>query len=125
MDDTLIISKANINPRNYIEISGASHRTGLMGWQEGMKLSDVITDINKDFPQYVDLDFSVIARKSNPFSDFTFLTFSLRDFFQNNKHQDLKLRNMITFYSFHPHLMRLKILKIVMRFNGRKISLEA
>src|SRR6056300_14627 len=54
MDDTLIISKANISPRNYIEISGASHRTGLMGWQEGMKLSDVITDVNKDFPQYVD-----------------------------------------------------------------------
>ena len=105
MDDTLIISKANISPRNYIEISGASHRTGLMGWQEGMKLSDVITDVNKDFPQYVDLDFSMIARKPNPFSDFTFLRFSLRDFFQNNMHQDLELYeyDQILFFSSTPN----------------------
>ena len=105
MDDTLIISKANISPRNYIEISGASHRTGLMGWQEGMKLGDVITDVNKDFPQYVDLDFSMIARKPNPFSDFTFLSFSLRDFFQNNMHQDLELYeyDQILFFSSTPN----------------------
>jgi len=125
MDDTLIISKANINPRNYIEISGASHRTGLMGWQEGMKLSDVITDIDKDFPQYVDLDFSVIARKSNTFSDFTFLTFSLRDFFQNNKHQDLKLREYdhILFFSSTPNKVE-NIKDSNEALAGRKISLE-
>ena len=104
MDDTLIISKANINPRNYIEISGASHRTGLMGWQEGMKLSDIITDVNKDFPQYVDLEFSMIVRKSDPFSDFTFMSFSLRDLFQNNKHRDLELfeYDQILFFSSTP-----------------------
>jgi len=105
IDDTLIISKANINPRNYIEIIGASHRTGLMGWREGMKLSDVITDVNKDFPQYVDIDFSMIVRKPNPFSDLTFWRFSLRDFFQNNKHQDLELYeyDQILFFSSTPN----------------------
>ena len=105
MDDTLIIPKANINPRNFIEITGAAHRTGLVGWQEGMKLSDIITDVNKDFPQYVDLEFSMIARKPNPFSDFTFLSFSLRDFFQNDKYQDLELYeyDQIVFFSSTPN----------------------
>ena len=104
MDDTLIISKGNINPRNYIEISGASHRTGLMGWQEGMKLNDVITDINKDFPQYVDIDFSMIVRKPDPFSGFEFISFSLKDFFQNDKHRDLELYeyDQILFFSSTP-----------------------
>ena len=104
MDDTLIISKANLNPRNFIQIQGAAYRNGLIGWQEGMKLSDIITDVKKDFPQYVDLDFSLIVRKPDPFSNLTFLSFSLRDFFQNDKYRNLELYeyDQILFFSSTP-----------------------
>jgi len=104
MDDTLIIPQANLSPRNFIQINGAAYRNGLIAWQEGMKLSDIITDVKKDFPQYVDLDFSLIVRKPDVFSNLTFLSFSLKDFFQNDKHQNLELYeyDQILFFSSTP-----------------------
>ena len=104
MNDVLIIPKANITPRNFIEITGAAHRTGLVAWEEGMHLRDVITDINKDFPQYIDLDFSMIVRKPDRFSNLSFLNFSLRELFQNNEYEDIELFefDQIVFFSSTP-----------------------
>ena len=104
MNDVLIIPKANITPRNFIEITGAAHRTGLVAWNEGMHLRDVITDINKDFPQYIDLDFSMIVRKPDRFSNLSFLNFSLRELFQNNEYEDIELFefDQIVFFSSTP-----------------------
>ena len=104
MNDVLIIPKANITPRNFIEITGAAHRTGLVAWEEGMHLRDIITDINKDFPQYIDLDFSMIVRKPDRFSNLSFLNFSLRELFQNNEYEDIELFefDQIVFFSSTP-----------------------
>ncbi len=104
MNDVLIIPKANITPRNFIEITGAAHRTGLVAWEEGMHLRDIITDINKDFPQYIDLDFSMIVRKPDRFSKLSFLNFSLRELFQNNEYEDIELFefDQIVFFSSTP-----------------------
>lgn len=104
MNDTLIIPKANIAPRNYIEISGAAHGTGLLGWHKGMKLTDIITDANKDFPNYIDLDFSMIVRKPDRFSELTFLKFSLRELFQEENFIDIELLEYdhILFFSTTP-----------------------
>jgi len=48
---------------NSLTITGAVTRPGLLGWFEGMRLSDIFTDINEDLvPQMADLDFSFIER---------------------------------------------------------------
>ena len=46
-----------------IFVSGAVNRPGMLGWFEGMRLSDVFSDINQDFiSQSVDLNFGFIER---------------------------------------------------------------
>ena len=111
VNDTLIIPSANIAARNYIEISGAANRTGFIGWQKGMKLTDVLTDINKDFPDYVDLDFSLIVRKPDRFSNLIFLKFSLRQLFQDKNFKDIELLEYdhILFFSTTPNEADLQI----------------
>jgi len=107
INDILIIPKANISPRNYVEISGAAHRTGLIGWHKGMSLKDIVGDARKDFPDYIDLDFSLIVRKPDPFSNMTFLNFSLRDLFQDGGYGDIELLEYdhILFFSSTPEMI--------------------
>ena len=48
---------------NSITISGAVTRPGMTGWFDGMRLSDIFTNINEDFiSRLVDPDFSFIER---------------------------------------------------------------
>ena len=48
---------------NSITVTGAVNRPGMMGWFEGMRLSNIFSNLNEDFiSQFVDPDFSFIER---------------------------------------------------------------
>ena len=102
--DKLIIPKASLLPTNYTEVIGAANRPGLQAWYEGMKLSDLVSNIDEDFPQYVDLDFSLIVRKKDSFSDTSYIDFSLRNFFQDKEFHDFELNEFdrLIFFSSTP-----------------------
>ena len=96
-DDTLIIPKANQRPDNYIEIVGAHYRSGFVYWRKGIYLSDIFTSIREDFPDYVDLDFSLISRKSPDYNFREYIPFSLRELFENKSNFDIELQNSIKY----------------------------
>ncbi len=100
VNDTLIIPQSNQNPDNYIELIGALNRPGPIGWQKGMLLSNVFSNLEDDFPDYVDLDFSLISRKSANSNNREYLAFSLRDLFNDKLNNDIELNEFDTLYIF-------------------------
>lgn len=62
-NDKFFIPAVGATIFNSLTITGAVTRPGLLGWFEGMRLSDVFSDINEDLiPQMADLDFGFIER---------------------------------------------------------------
>ena len=62
-NDKFFIPAVGATIFNSLTITGAVTRPGLLGWFEGMRLSDIFTDINEDLmPQVTDLDFGFIER---------------------------------------------------------------
>lgn len=100
VNDTLIIPKSNQNPNNYIELIGALNRPGPIGWQKGMLLSNVFSNLEDDFPDYADLDFSLISRKSANSNNREYLAFSLRNLFNDKSNNDIELEEFDTLYIF-------------------------
>jgi polysaccharide export outer membrane protein len=62
-NDRFLIPAVGDTIFNSITIKGAVTRPGLMGWFEGMRLSDVFSNLNEDLiPQAAELDFGFIER---------------------------------------------------------------
>ena len=101
INDILIIPLASNQPTDSIEIIGAAYRNGNIGWAPGMHLTDIINDLEKDFPPFVDLDFSLIVRKPDRLSKYNFIDFSLRDIYENQSFVDIELleNDKIIFFS--------------------------
>jgi polysaccharide export outer membrane protein len=101
IDDVLIIPVGHTEPSNSIEVVGAAYRNGRIGWKPEMYLSDLFNNLDKDFPPFIDLDFSLIVRKPDRLSNYEFINFSLRDFFKSESFEDIELfeNDKILFFS--------------------------
>lgn len=73
-------------------VKGAVVRPGVYGWQEGLRISDVISNIRRDLLPEADLGYALIVREKNSRLDIDVLQFDLADALQNKgSEQDPKL----------------------------------
>ena len=61
---------------NVVSLEGAVVRDGDYGWQEGMRLSDLISDVRRDLSANVDLQYGLILREMNAELDLDVIQFS-------------------------------------------------
>ena len=61
---------------NTVKISGAVTRPGSYGWHKGNRVSDLLTDIRRDFNRTADLEYALIVREKNARNDIEVLQFS-------------------------------------------------
>lgn len=61
---------------NTVKITGAVTRPGSYGWQEGTRVSDLLTNIRRDFNRTADLEYALIVREKNARNDIEVLQFS-------------------------------------------------
>jgi polysaccharide export outer membrane protein len=64
---------------NAVTIKGAVIREGNYGWYEGIRVSDIISDIRRDVDRTADLAYSIIVREKNARLDIEIVQFSLID----------------------------------------------
>lgn len=64
---------------NAVSIKGAVVRAGDYGWYQGLRVSDIISDIRRDLDKTADLSYSIIIREKNARLDIEVLQFSLID----------------------------------------------
>jgi polysaccharide biosynthesis/export protein len=64
--DILRVADVSSQQKNKIILRGAVYRPGSYGWEEGIRLSDIISDINADLQPSVDVSFAmIVSRKDN------------------------------------------------------------
>jgi polysaccharide export outer membrane protein len=64
---------------NSISIKGAVVRPGNYGWYQGLRISDIISDIRQDLDKTADLKYSIIVREKNAQLEIEVIQFSLAD----------------------------------------------
>ena len=69
---------------NSVSIEGAVIRSGDFGWYDGIRVSDLITDIRRDLDTTADLEYSIIVREKNARLDIEIVQFSLIDALLNS-----------------------------------------
>lgn len=77
--DRIIAQSLSEALTNSVSIEGAAIRTGNYGWYEGIRVSDLITDIRRDLHTTADLEYSIIVREKNARLDIEIVQFSLVD----------------------------------------------
>ena len=69
---------------NSIELIGALNRPGNYGWKEGMRLSEVFSNVRRDLHQNADLNFSLIVRNKNAMREISTHSFSILELVNNH-----------------------------------------
>ena len=64
---------------NAVTVKGAVVRAGDFGWYQGIRVSDIISDIRRDLDKTADLEYSIIVREKNARLDVEVIQFSLVD----------------------------------------------
>ncbi|MDB4254261.1 SLBB domain-containing protein [Gammaproteobacteria bacterium] len=68
---------------NSIQLIGALNRPGNYGWKEGMRVSEVLSNIRRDLHQNADLNFSLIVRNKNAIREISTHSFSISELVNN------------------------------------------
>lgn len=68
-----------------VKLTGAATRDGLYRWHEGMKVSDIIRNLNTDVLKITDLGYSIIVREINHQHDIKVIQFSLAKALENKQ----------------------------------------
>ena len=82
--DRIIAQSLSEALTNSVSIEGAVVRSGDFGWHEGIRVSDLITDIRRDLQTTADLEYSIIVREKNARLDIEIVQFSLIDALLNS-----------------------------------------
>lgn len=64
---------------NSVSIKGAVAKEGQYGWQEGLRISGLLSNIRRDVARTADLQYSLIVREKNTNLDIDIIQFSLAD----------------------------------------------
>ena len=92
--DRIIAQSLSEALTNSVSIEGAVIRSGDFGWYEGVRISDLITDIRRDLQTTADLEYSIIVREKNARLDIEIVQFSLIDALLNTGTDADPLLNM-------------------------------
>ncbi|MBE1286454.1 MAG: sugar transporter [Alteromonadaceae bacterium] len=88
---------------NVVSLEGAVVREGDYGWQAGLRLSDLISDVRRDLSPNVDLQYGLILREMNPELDIQIIQFSPIDVItqlEPNNDPALKPRDRVLFFDY-------------------------
>jgi polysaccharide export outer membrane protein len=77
--DSLLIPAAADTYENAINIQGAAVRPGVHAWSQGMRVSDLLTSVQRDLLPSVDLDYALIVREKNQRLDISVKQFNIGD----------------------------------------------
>ena len=77
--DILQVPSTGDTLANGVSIEGAVYRPGTFGWREGLRVSDLVGDAERDLLPVADLTYSLIVRVKNELLDIEVLQFSLID----------------------------------------------
>jgi polysaccharide export outer membrane protein len=67
------------NVQRLVTLEGALARPGVYGWAEGIRVSDLVSDVRRDLLADADLSYSIIVREKNANLDVDVINFSLAE----------------------------------------------
>ena len=76
--DTLTVPEKVDRASNPISVEGDTGLPELIGWEEGLTISDIFVDLDSDVNPTADLNLSLVVRKKNSRNDISVLPFSCR-----------------------------------------------
>ena len=65
--------------RNSVSLKGSVYRPGTYGWQEGLRVTDLVANGERDLTLNVDMDYALVVRIKNIRQDIEVLQFNLGD----------------------------------------------
>ena len=77
--DILQVPSTGDTLANGVSVEGAVYRPGTFGWREGLRVSDLVGDAERDLLPVADLTYSLIVRVKNELLDIEVIQFSLID----------------------------------------------
>ena len=101
-DELRVFSKSDAL-NNVVTLDGAVIRKGAYGWQAGMYLSDIVSDLRRDLAKNADLQYGLIIREKNTALDIEVIQFSPIELIshpQSNKDPVLQARDRILFLEY-------------------------
>ncbi len=75
--DVLRVFKTGDALKNAVTVKGSVYRDGVFGWRDGLRVSDLFGNAERDFPPSTDLQYSLIVSTSNELLDISLRQFSL------------------------------------------------
>jgi protein involved in polysaccharide export with SLBB domain len=78
MGDLLTVGQISDLTEGAVELRGATHRTGRYAWQQGMRVSDLITDLKEDLTSLADSEYAVLIRETPDLRSLLVYDFNLR-----------------------------------------------
>ena len=75
--DVLRVFKTGDALKNAVTVKGSVYRDGVFGWREGLRVSDLFGNAERDFPPSTDLQYSLIVSTTNELLDISLSQFSL------------------------------------------------
>ena len=77
--DILQVPPTGSTLANSVSLEGAVYRPGIFGWREGLRVSDLVGDAERDLLPVADLTYSLIVRIKNELLDIEVIQFRLID----------------------------------------------
>ena len=77
--DILTVPSTGDTVANGIKVEGAVYRPGIYGWRPGLRVSDLLSNTERDLLPAADLTYSLIIRIKNELLDVEVIEFSLMD----------------------------------------------
>ncbi len=87
--DDLLVGEISSFVENTITLSGAVTRSGKYKWTDGIRVSDVIHNLNHDLLNDAELGYSIIVREVNQKHDIIIIEFSLEQMINNKQNSKL------------------------------------
>ena len=86
--DSLFVPSKSERISNPILVEGETELSEVIGWSEGLRVSDVFNDLEADLKATADRDLSLIVRRKNQLNEIEVLSFSLSSAVLNPSSQD-------------------------------------
>ena len=75
--DSLFVPNKSERTSNPILVQGETELSGVVGWSEGLRVSDVFNDLEADLKRTADRNLSLIVRRKNQITDIEVMAFSV------------------------------------------------
>ena len=122
--DHLIIDKITDYKKDIVSLSGAVRHEGDFSWRNGMRVSDIINNIDK-LDHDADLEIALLVREIENSADIGVLTFNLENVLSGLSEEDnLKLKSRDTIIVFFDYQNRAEVLGTYVENLKRQASID-